>query len=305
MKYLNTLFLFLIFTLGLHAQARWNVQYYSYINSYKDLAIEQMIKYRIPASITLAQGLFESGAGKSFLATKGNNHFGIKCGDWTGPGIYKDDDTYHECFRTYANVRDSYEDHSKFLALRSRYRSLFSLDVTDYRGWAYGLKACGYATNPTYAQRLIEIIELYKLYVYDRATSYDHFLAEHSGSNAVSHQEVKLHRIYMYNDNYYLLARMGDTFVSIGKEVEISPSQIAKSNEREIDEPLRNGEIIYLKKKKKRAEERFKNYVHVVKPGESMYDISQMYGMRLKYLYKINHLPQDHQINVGEKLRVY
>ena len=155
------------------AQMKWNQSYQTYINQYKDLAIEQMLRYRIPASITLAQGLFESRAGQSDLARQGNNHFGIKCHNWTGPTQYHDDDAHGECFRVYQDAKESYEDHSRFLAKQPRYSRLFSLNTTDYKGWAHGLKSCGYATNPQYANKLIQIIELYRLQDYDKAKSYD------------------------------------------------------------------------------------------------------------------------------------
>ena len=158
-------------TIGTWAQSTWNQRYQQYVDQYKDCAIEQMLKWKIPASITLAQGILESGAGQSTLATQGNNHFGIKCHGWKGRTVYRDDDARNECFRAYDSPFDSYEDHSRFLATGQRYRSLFQLKLTDYRGWANGLKAAGYATNPQYAQRLIDIIQLYKLYQYDTARS--------------------------------------------------------------------------------------------------------------------------------------
>lgn len=159
----------LLCTLPSGAQMKWNQTYQTYINQYKDLAIEQMLKYRIPASITLAQGLFESAAGRSSLVRQGNNHFGIKCHtSWTGPTQYHDDDARGECFRVYSDARESYEDHSRFLARQQRYARLFSLNSNDYKGWARGLKQCGYATNPQYANKLIQIIELYKLHDYDK-----------------------------------------------------------------------------------------------------------------------------------------
>lgn len=286
-----------------HAQIKWNSQYQNYINQYKDLAIEEMKRYHIPASITLAQGLLESGAGMSDLARKGNNHFGIKCHDWTGRTTYHDDDARQECFRAYDNVYESYEDHSRFLARNSRYSRLFKLSRTDYKGWARGLKECGYATNPRYAQKLIEIIELYKLYVYDRATSYDKFMARRSGAGT-STTETLLHPIHLYNKNYWIVARDGDTFKKIGKEIGISYRDIARYNERDKNDVLHAGDIIYLKKKQKRAEKRFKDHPHVVQAGESMYDIAQKYGIRLKSLYKMNHLTPDYQIRVGDSLRV-
>ena len=198
--------------INVDAQMKWNSKYQAYIDKYKDLAISEMLKYNIPASITLAQGLLESGAGLSELAVKGNNHFGIKCHDWLGPTTYHNDDEMNECFRSYNDVRESYEDHSKFLAKQQRYRRLFDLKRTDYKGWAYGLKQCGYATSPTYAQKLIGIIELYKLYNYDTANKFDKFMVERSAVSTKVPQQGSLHQIHIYNKNYYLVVRKGDTF---------------------------------------------------------------------------------------------
>ena len=285
------------------SQTRWNSVYQTYIDLYKDLAIEEMKRYKIPASITLAQGLLESSAGRSELARKGNNHFGIKCHGWPGRKTYHDDDERNECFRAYENVFQSFEDHSKFLAKQSRYSRLFRLSIKDYKGWARGLKACGYATNPRYADKLIEIIELYKLYKYDYEDHYDKFISKHSSINNTSLD--KLHPIYKYNKNYYIIARAGDTFKSIGKEINISYKKIAKYNERDRNDKLIPGEVIFLKEKQKKADKAFKNRFHIVKAGESMYSISQYYGIRLKYLYKKNNLDADYQIKVGDKLLVY
>jgi hypothetical protein len=305
LKYLLCCLCLVCASLPAHAQMRWNRQYQIYFDQYKDMAIEQMLRYRIPASITLAQGVFESAAGRSVLATRGNNHFGIKCHGWTGRSMAYDDDAIGECFRVYDNVRESFEDHSKFLTRGQRYARLFSLNITDYRGWAHGLKACGYATNPRYAHKLIEIIELYKLYLYDRATDYDHFMAKRSGTAHPAQQGVPLHPIKIFNKNYYMMAREGDTFKSIGEEIEISGRKIAKYNERDYHDVLHAGEIVYLKKKRKRASKSYKNRPHVVQAGESMHDVAQRYGIRLKNLYKMNKLSPDHQIRVGEQLRVY
>ena len=301
------LFLFacLFFISHLSAQMRWNSVYQEYIDQYKDLAIEEMLRYNIPASITLAQGIFESGAGRSELSVKGNNHFGIKCHGWTGRSVYHDDDTRNECFRAYDNVLQSYEDHSKFLRYNVRYNSLFTLQRTDYRGWAQGLKACGYATNPRYADKLIELIELYKLYELDKATSYDKFMAKRGGYDKPVSQGMSLHPIKIYNKNYYIIARAGDTFKGIGEEIDISYRKIAKYNERDKHDVLHAGEIIYLKKKQKKADKAYKNRPHIVKAGESMYSIAQRYGIRLKSLYKKNHLSPDYQARVGDTLRVY
>ncbi len=292
-------------TSTLKAQMKWNQAYQTYVNQYKDLAIEQMLRYRIPASITLAQGLFESRAGLSDLVRQGNNHFGIKCHtSWTGARQYHDDDARGECFRVYQDAKESYEDHSKFLAKQPRYASLFELSTTDYKGWARGLKRCGYATNPQYANKLIQIIELYKLFDYDKAKRYDRFMAEHSGTDQPVNAEGLLHPIRMFNENYYLKARKGDTFKSIGKEVGISWRKLAKYNERDKHDILQEGDIIYLKKKKRKAPKEFKNIPHIVKPGESMYSIAQKYGIRLERLYKMNSLGPDYQIYPGARLKV-
>jgi len=293
----------LLLVLPLEAQTRWNTRYQAYISQYKDLAIAQMLRYNIPASITLAQGLLESNAGMSELAKKGNNHFGIKCHDWTGATIYHDDDASQECFRAYKDVYESYEDHSKFLAKQSRYRRLFQLARTDYKGWARGLKRCGYATNPTYANSLIDIIESYKLQEYDKASSFDRFMVKRSevGYNASG---TSLHPIHIYNKNYYLQARTGDTFKSIAKEVGISYRKLARYNERDKNDVLRQGEIVYLKKKQTKADKVYKKRPHKVKQGESMYSIAQYYGMRLKSLYKMNNLSPDYTLRTGDLLKV-
>lgn len=294
----------LLLSIPSYAQMKWNQAYQTYINQYKDLAIEQMLRYRIPASITLAQGLFESAAGRSDLVRQGNNHFGIKCHNWTGPTQYHDDDARGECFRVYQDARDSYEDHSKFLAKQPRYAQLFALNTKDYKGWARGLKACGYATNPQYANKLIQIIELYRLHEFDHAKRYDRFMAEHNGTDQPVNAQGTLHPIHLFNDNYYLYARQGDTFKSIGKEVGISWKKLAKYNERDKHETLNKGDIIYLKKKRKKAPKQFKKRPHVVQSGESMYLIAQKYGIRLKSLYKMNDLSPDFKIYPGAKLKV-
>lgn len=305
LRFLLCCLLVLAAALPATAQMKWSRQFQNYFDQYKDMAIEQMLRYRIPASITLAQGVFESGAGQSTLATLGNNHFGIKCHGWTGRSMYKDDDAVGECFRAYDNARQSYEDHSKFLVQGQRYARLFALKTTDYKGWAHGLKACGYATNPQYAHKLIEIIELYKLYLYDTAKDFDRFMAKRSGTDQPAHKGGTLHPIRIFNKNYYMIAREGDTFKAIGQETELSGRKIAKYNERNYKDVLHAGDIIYLKKKRKRAPKTFKNRPHVVKAGQSMYDIAQLYGIRLKSLYKLNGLSPDYQIRTGDTLRIY
>ena len=284
------------------AQSKWNEQYQQYINRYKDVAVEQMKKWKIPASITLAQGLLESGAGRGRLATKANNHFGIKCHGWQGRTVTHDDDERGECFRAYASAYESYEDHSRFLATSQRYSSLFRLKITDYQGWARGLKAAGYATNPRYAAQLIDIIQLYKLDRYDRQKKYDKFMVERSFDRQVSGKP--LHPIKIFNKNYYIIARRGDTFRTIGQEIGISYKRIARYNERAAADPIAEGEIIWLKKKQARAPKDYKGRRHYVRSGESMYTIAQKYGIRLRALYHLNDLGPDYELRVGDELRL-
>ena len=295
---LFSLYIAIAFGSSVAAQSMvWNQRYQDYFDTYKDVAIEQMIKHKIPASITLAQGVLESGAGRSELATKGKNHFGIKCNGWTGRRTYHDDDERGECFRAYDTVYQSYEDHSAFLTGSQRYSRLFSLKLTDYKGWARGLKACGYATSPTYASKLIQIIEFYKLYRYDTAKGYDAFQTRQI-------EQGDLRHVYAFNDNYYVYAKRGDTYRSLSEEVGVSRRKLAKYNERDKNDVLEEGEIVWLKKKARKAPKDFKGRPHRVAPGESMYLIAQKYGIRVKYLYKMNDLNPDYQIRVGDLLRV-
>lgn len=305
-KLSNILILFLVFlcTVPALAQMRKNAAYELYFSQFSDLAIEQMKRYRIPASITLAQGVFESNAGRSRLATVGNNHFGIKCHGWSGRSIYADDDYSNECFRAYDSAKDSYEDHSRFLKNNQRYARLFQLSTTDYRGWARGLKACGYATNPNYAQKLIGIIELYGLYKYDMAKGYDRFMADRYDARNHSAAPTGYHAIYKCNKNYYIVVKAGDTFKSLSKETGVSVRKLAKYNEHGKHDQLQVGEVIYLMKKQKRASKAFKGVPHTVKPGESMHSIAQLYGIRVKNLYKMNHMQLDDTLSVGQQLKV-
>lgn len=316
--FFSAILLLLSVSLSALPPVKWNQRYQNYIDRYKDIAIYEMLTYNIPASITLAQGLLESGAGSSELCVKGNNHFGIKCHNWTGPTMTHDDDYRGECFRVYESAFDSYEDHSHFLQ-RQRYQRLFMLKHTDYVGWANGLKACGYATNPRYAQSLIEIIRCYHLDQFDRATSYDvanlqrvsgkrdvvAAVADSGGPLEPSPINGFAHNVMMNNQNYYVVAHSGDTFKSIGKEFEVSYRKLAKYNERSTKTVLAEGEIVYLEKKRSKASKEFKGKVHVVRKGESMYSIAQEYGIRLKSLYKKNGLPIDHTLYIGERLKVY
>jgi LysM repeat protein len=270
----------IVISFTLSAQTR-NKQYEAYIKQYRDLAVEEMKKYHIPASITLAQGLLESGAGQSALARKSNNHFGIKCGgDWNGRTVSHNDDARGECFRAYKHPKQSYEDHSKFLASRSRYASLFKLKITDYKGWARGLKKAGYATNPRYADQLIGIIELYDLHKYDT-----------KGGLKWMKENPNPHQPYIANGLVYIVVRTGDTWKSISKEFDISKRKLQKYNDLYKGYELQEGDILYLEKKNRKAP---KNHiVHVLRAGESMYAISQKYGIRLKNLYKLNKMDEE------------
>ncbi len=290
-RYLITV-LTIFVCLALQAQTR-NKQYEDYIKKYRELAVDEMKKYHIPASITLAQGLLESGAGQSTLARKSNNHFGIKCGsDWNGKTVHHDDDARGECFRAYKHPKQSYEDHSKFLAGRPRYASLFKLKITDYKGWARGLKKAGYATNPRYADQLIDIIELYDLDKYDK-----------KGGLKWMKENPNPHQPYIANDLVYIVVRAGDSWKSISKEFDISQSKLRKYNDLYKGYTLQVGDILYLEKKNKKAGK--EHIVHVLRAGESMYSISQKYGIRLKNLYKLNKMDaEDPAPEVGTILRL-
>lgn len=278
--------------LTVQGQSR-NKQYEDYIKKYRDIAVEEMKRYHIPASITLAQGLLESGAGNGTLARKSNNHFGIKCGsDWRGKTVKHDDDARNECFRVYKDPKDSYRDHSKFLAGRQRYAFLFNLKITDYKGWARGLKKAGYATNPRYAHQLIDIIERYDLHKYDK-----------KGGLKWMKENPNPHEPYIANGLLYIKVREGDTWKSISKEFDISRRKLRKYNDLYKGYELQEGDILYLEKKNRKAPKDM--YVHVLRSGESMYSISQKYGIRLKRLYKMNKMDLgDSAPKVGTILRI-
>lgn len=277
----------------LTASAQGNSAYRQYIETYRQMAIDQMQRYRVPASITLAQGILESNAGRSELATKANNHFGIKVGgNWTGPYIIKSDDRPDDKFRKYNSVAESYEDHSLFLQ-KQRYASLFQLDPTDYEGWAYGLKAAGYATNPQYPSLLINLIRDYGLAQYDNPKG--------AGTHLNADGSLQ-HRMFLCNGIVYVRVREGDTFASIAREVGIKARHLRRYNEVGKSYVLHEGDIVYLKKKKSRAAKSVRGKAHVVLAGQSMYSISQMYGIRLSKLYSWNHLPAEYCPEEGDRL---
>lgn len=283
MRRLKDIFLLLFLGLALipaSAQRR-DKAYEDYIHKYRKIAVDEMKRYHVPASITLAQGLLESGAGKSALARKSNNHFGIKCGKyWDGPTVRANDDAPNECFRAYRHPKDSYRDHSKFLRGGTRYASLFKLRITDYKGWARGLKKAGYATDPKYATRLINIIELYDLDRYDK-----------KGGLKWMEEFPDPHQPYLANDLLYVIAREGDTFKSIGKEFDLKKKYVRRWNELPKGYEFQGGEIVYLEEKHKHAVNGYISYI--VRPGDSMYSIAQKFGMKLENLYRLNGMSEE------------
>jgi len=281
-----------------------------YIQTYKEIAVREMMEYRIPASIILAQGIYESNAGRSPLSTEANNHFGIKCHkDWTGNTYTQDDETKNECFRKYNSPEDSFRDHSLYLTRQDRYKPLFSLEITDYKSWAYGLKSYGYATNPQYAAHLIKTIEDYRLFQYDGielafvndstvlvkdsnptiglSEKYDVF-AEGPGKRMV----------YLNNGLQFIIFRENDNINNVANAFHVSVKLIRKFNDIKKGVPLVVGQMVYLEPKKRKGIVAF----HVVKHGETLYTISQNYGVKLSRLYKINNLETGRPVKQGQKI---
>ena len=278
-----------------------------YIKKWKSAAITQMELHKIPASITLAQGILESGSGNSDLATIANNHFGIKChSTWKGKTFTKDDDKKDECFRKYTNAFESFEDHSKFLAHRGRYSSLFTLETTDYEGWAKGLRKAGYATNPKYANLLIDLIESNGLYQYDRMEA---AVAENEPGHKIELPQNKLvipkvgavkHSIQFYFKTKYVLAKKGDTYYKVSKEFDMSLWQLYNYNDCGEETKLMVGERIYLQPKRNKVKTKF----HTVIKGETLRSIAQQEGVKLKKIYKKNELTVDSKITIGQKIKL-
>jgi hypothetical protein len=271
-----------------------------YIDTYKELAMMEMERTGIPASITLAQGIFESGDGNSRLARKANNHFGIKCHDWNGKTIYHDDDSNNECFRKYKSVEESYRDHSDFLTSGSRYAFLFEYDREDYKMWAKGLKDAGYATNASYPQALVKVIEDNELYKYDKKV-----LAMKEGNSKekaiIASTEYAGGRKIFYNNRVkYVIAREGDHFSSLSEELDLLSWQLPKYNDLQEDTYLKEEQIIYLQPKRNRAEAGKK--VHLVQKGETLHSISQLYAIKIRKLASRNLLNVNDTLTAGEEL---
>jgi len=312
-KNTNLCLLAIMLISGSYLVAQKRISTKEYINTYKDIAIKKQKEYKIPASITLAQGILESGSGNSKLAKKANNHFGIKCHNgWKGKKYYMDDDEKHECFRKYKKAEDSYRDHSKFLTQRGRYSFLFDYKTTDYKKWAYGLKKAGYATNPKYPQLLIKIIEKYNLNKYDKnykskkstpkEVKFDKFATISIADFKQVDSWSSGRKIFKNNGKKLIIIETGDTYYGLADEFEIYSWQFKSNNDLKKDHVLQIGEIIYLEKKKRKADKKYK--AHIVKAGETIHSISQLYGIKLKRLYKMNNLPKGVQAEVGTKLKL-
>jgi len=277
-----------------------------YINQYKDDAISEMNRSGVPASITLAQGMLESGYGNSELARKANNHFGIKChNDWSGPIFRVDDDKKDECFRKYKSVWYSYRDHSNFLKGKKRYASLFDLKITDYKGWCRGLRRAGYATNKKYATLLIDLIERYDLNQYVKNNKYKKNKNEpiEEIKPDKKNENNNLRVIYSVSkvkisDNWikYIEVVKGNTFYSISQGTGLSLRRLYKYNECDKNKTLSVGDRIYLQSKKRKS----KTKSYIFREGDDVYSISQEFGVKLKYLYKRNYWLDQYQPYVGE-----
>ena len=255
--------------------------YHDYIAEYSGMAVEQQALHGIPASVTLAQGLLESAAGRSSLAVRGNNHFGIKChSEWRGDTLLRNDDAANECFRSYATAAESFDDHSRFL-LRKRYAPLFELPVTDYAGWAHGLRRCGYATDPNYASRLIAIIERYALYLFD--TDGDRGAEENA--RFIREMLANSHPVRRTRGLHYVIAAPGDTYTEIAREFDIPVKTLRKYNDATRNR-IKDWEEVYLEEKHDNAPDGPDSAT--IGDGESIQSLAQRFGMKLAALRRLN-----------------
>lgn len=299
-----------------------------YVEQFASLAVEEMYRSGVPASITLAQGLLESRYGLSELAVKGNNHFGIKChNNWKGKKIYYDDDRKGECFRKYPSPEQSYRDHSDFLRYRDRYKFLFDYKITDYKSWAHGLKKAGYATDPAYASKLIRIIEDYRLYEYDSKpasfarsdrkakapkVSVPDVIPEPPSQIDISERLTDEQRqdfhfsvsreVYVRNGVPFVKAMEGESYSGIAAANNLFLREILRFNDLDAEQPLSPGTEVYLKQKKGQAVKGLEK--HVVEEGETMRSIAQRYGVRMKNLYKINGMADTDVPREGDILKL-
>ena len=321
MQKIRNSILFCLLLTGFTSHAQHQQSIINYINTYKDLAMAEMQRTGVPASITLAQGIHESGAGMSKLAQASNNHFGIKCkSNWTGESVRHDDDARGECFRKYASSEDSYKDHSDFLKNGQRYAFLFQLDPTDYAGWANGLKQAGYATNPKYPQVLIKMVEDYGLQHYtfialgkipDMEADSEIVAAETlpewkkiiDAKEAVVTDKKVDTPVYppgqfKINDTKMVFVKKETSFLVIAKQYDVDLSKIFEFNEIPRAEMIDKDRLIYLQRKRKTGNNEF----HVVQPGETLHDIAQQEAIRLESLKELNWLKVEEKPAVGERL---
>lgn len=271
-----------------------------YFEKFHVMAVDEMHRSGVPASITLAQGALESADGNSSLAREANNHFGIKCHeDWTGKKVYQDDDARNECFRKYASVEDSYRDHTDYLKAKSRYAFLFELELTDYKGWARGLKKAGYATSPTYADRLIKIIEDFDLFRYD-----DMVIPEQHDQRKArrTNEKVATRGVLETNRVKFVRAIPGDTYYAITKELGKLDWEIPEYNDAAMGDSIVPGQVVYIQPKRNRAQASARE--HVFKTGETMRMVSQLYAIKLTSLYKMNNIKPGTQPEPGTKLQL-
>lgn len=295
----------------------------AYIKKYSEMAVAEMYRSGVPASITLAQGLLESGYGVSALAKESNNHFGIKChADWTGDRVYHDDDQKGECFRKYPTVADSYADHGDFLRYKPRYAFLFDYQNTDYKSWCHGLKKAGYATDPKYAFKLIDIIETYKLYRFDKQKPLH---AKDEDGNEVAPEDLKTpqspsvletasrfkgtgnsgtyavslsREVMEINGVPFIYAREGESYKSIAALYDLFPKELMAFNDEKADRTFTRPEVIYLRHKQKYAVKGLQK--HICSEGETLREISQKYAVSMSSLMKLNNIKNAAKYEVGE-----
>ncbi len=266
-----------------------------YISAYKDDAIKEMYLHKVPACITLAQGMLESGNGNSVLSREANNHFGIKCHkEWGGDTYIMDDDEDNECFRKYDKVLDSYSDHSLFLSSRSRYAFLFELPANDYKAWCYGLKEAGYATDPKYAHRLIELIERYHLQDLNTLESASTQILTINSSIKPEHLVIR--EIYRFNRIRFVVVKNSDSFYKIAHDFNIELAQLLEFNDLSKTDKIQYGQKIYIERKRRKALEPY----HVVQRNETIKSISQLHGIRISSICKKNYLKPLDELKVGD-----
>lgn len=320
--------LFLIFAAiaCINMRAQTNEAVEAYVTQYKQLAIDEMIRTGVPASITLAQGILESNAGQCSLTQQSNNHFGIKCkDDWNGNVVYHDDDRRGECFRRYNSAEDSYRDHSDFLKNRPNYAPLFDIDVTDYKDWAYGLKKAGYATNPAYATSLITTIEKYDLEQYTDVALQQSNQMSVASSNVQSQQNIEFsnasyvqnkdaiqsvshynadvlkyrkNTVFRINERNVLYADEGASLFAIASQYDIPYKKLLDYNDLDNVDILQQPTLIYLEKKQRNGAKEY----HIVSANENMYDIAQEEGIQLASLLTYNNLQKNNQPKPGDKI---